>query len=84
MTRLFFPDSCVLVLEGENHPCVFPGKTLQAANPGIPDLVKKFPKAAIHRRGLVGWVERAGTIRTGDTVRIVVPEQWIYSLPETP
>ncbi len=83
MTRLFFPDTCVLVLEGENHPCVFPGKALQAANPGIPGLVKNFPKAAHHRRGLVAWVERAGTIRSGDSVRIVVPEQCTYSLAET-
>jgi len=84
LTRLFFPDTCVLVLEGENHPCVFPGKALQAANPGIPGLVKSFPNAARHRRGLVSWVERAGTIRTGDTVRIVVPEQHTYASPETP
>ncbi len=83
LTRLFFPDHCVLALEGENHPCVFPGKALQAANPDVPGLVKHFPKAAIHRRGLVAWVERPGAIRTGDTVRIVVPEQCLYSPPET-
>lgn len=78
LTRLFFPDECVLVLEGANHPCIFPGKVLRARFPQARGLVQGFPKAAYNRRGLVAWVERPGTIHEGDSVRIEVPQQVIY------
>ncbi len=80
-TRLFFPAEAVLVISEENHPCVFPGKAIQRRYPDVPGLVERFPKAAHHCRGLVAWVERPGVIRRGDTVRVAVPEQVIYSVP---
>lgn len=72
-TRLFFPGDATLVVTAENHPCAFPGKQLQARFPDVPGLDRAFPTHARGMRGLVAWVERAGTIRTGDTVRIALP-----------
>jgi hypothetical protein len=84
-TRLFFPGDTVLVVEGENMPCLFPGKVLQRQYPDIPGLAPLFPKAAIHRRGVVAWVERPGTICAADAVRVCVPPQVIYSFaPDGP
>lgn len=82
MTRIYFPELAAIALEGENHPCLFPGKAIQHAYPEMPGLGKRFPKAALHLRGVVGWVERAGMIREGDTVRIAVPEHVPYRVPE--
>lgn len=80
-TRLFFPDDATLVVTAENHPCVFPGKQLQARYPAVPGLDRAFPKYANGVRGLVAWVERAGIIRTGDTVRIALPAHVPYEPP---
>jgi hypothetical protein len=81
LTRIYFPELASIVLEGENHPCVFPGKAIQAQYPDRPGIGKRFPKAAYHLRGVVGWVERPGMIREGDRVRVEVPEQVVYELP---
>ncbi len=80
-TRLFFPQDAVLVVEGENHPCTTAGQSIQAAYPAIPKLASAFPKAGLHRRGLVGWVERPGVIAAGDSVRVHVPPQRLYAVP---
>jgi hypothetical protein len=77
-TRLYFPQDAVLVVSWENHPCVYPGKLLRHFNPGIPGIAKAFVKVAHHRRGLVSWVERPGSISMGDTVRVEVPPQELY------
>lgn len=82
MTRIYFPELAALALEGENHPCLFPGKAIQHAYPDMLGLAKRFPKAALHLRGVVGWVERAGIIRVGDKVRIEIPEFAPYLVPE--
>ncbi len=78
-TRLFFPGGAVLLVSGENKPCVEPGKVLQAHYPELPDLVNAFVKAGLHRRGLVATVERAGVIAAGDTLRAEIPDQVLYS-----
>jgi hypothetical protein len=80
-TRLYFPNDAVLVVEGENLPCAFPGKVLEQQYPAIRGLASRFPKAAFHHRGVVAWVERAGMISQSDEVVIQVPTQAIYSLP---
>jgi len=82
MTRISFPELTAIALEGENHPCVYPGKAIQSHYPDRPAIGKQFPRAAYHLRGVVGWVERAGMIREGDIVRIDVPEQVLYRVPE--
>lgn len=73
-TRFFFPDEATLLVTAQNFPCVFPGKAIQHRYPDTPGLDRFFPKHAFGLRGLVAWVERPGTIRTGDTVRIAIPE----------
>ena len=80
-TRLFFPQEAVLVVEGENTPCRGPGKIIQEHYPDRPKLTTAFPKAALRRRGLVGWVERAGIIRADDRVKIVLPPPVVYAFP---
>jgi hypothetical protein len=40
----------------------------------------RFPKAAIHKRGLVGVVERAGIVRAGDVVTVQVYEAESYPI----
>ncbi len=81
-TRLFFPKDAVLVVEGQNEPCLGPGDVLQSRYFEKPKLANKFPKAAIHKRGLLAWVERPGLIRLGDKVRIEIPAQVSYSFPK--
>ncbi|MBB3110688.1 hypothetical protein FHS18_002755 [Paenibacillus phyllosphaerae] len=71
-TRLVFPDGTGLICEGENEPCVLPGKKIAAA---ISDesLAKKFVPNAKRKRGIVCSIEREGIIRAGDEIRIIRP-----------
>ena len=78
-TRIFFPDDAVIVVDAENMPCTGPGEAIQAQYPDVPKLVQKFPKAAMHKRGLVGWVEREGYINEGDEVTLLLPPPVTYS-----
>lgn len=72
MTRLAFGDSPgegpVVVTGGENDPCVIAGRMV-AERHGT--RAEAFPKAAIHRRGLTGWVEHPGLLRVGDRVTVL-------------
>ncbi len=77
-SRLFFPQDAVLVVEGENFPCIYPGEVIQQQYPERPGLVTAFPKAALHRRGIVAWVERPGVINEYDTVRVDVAGPVLY------
>lgn len=78
-TRIFFPDDAVLVVDAENMPCVGPGQAIQEHYPDVPKLRQRFPKAAMHKRGIVGWVEHEGYINDGDTVRLLLPPRVVYS-----
>ncbi len=71
-SRMFFPDGAALAIEGENLPCSGPGRIIAAHHPGLS--ASLFPKAALHLRGLVAWVERPGVIHAGDRVEIKVAE----------
>jgi len=63
-SRLVFPSGACITVDSENAPCSKPAREL-----GQPH----FVKAAHRRRGLVGWVERAGMVRVGDVVAIWEP-----------
>lgn len=76
-TRFIFPGGAVLVSQGENLPCMGPGKVIEAQT-GRPELAIRFPSIALHRRGLVACVEKPGIVREGDSVAIEVPEQRVY------
>jgi hypothetical protein len=69
-TRLVFPDNTVLIVEEENFPCKDPGEVIQSHFPHIAGLTSRFPKAAMHKRGVVATVEQAGTIRLGDPIEV--------------
>jgi hypothetical protein len=77
-TRLFFPGQAVLIVQAENAPCLSAGAEIQSHFVDIPDLAAQFPKQALHKRGVVACVERPGTIRPGDAVKVMVPEQVLY------
>jgi len=72
-TRLYFPQQAALVVTAENRPCSGPGRVLQERYQR-PGLESAFPKAAMHRRGLVAVVERPGVIGAGDAVTVVLKE----------
>lgn len=79
-TKLIFPSGAVLVVEAENEPCVGPGKVVASKYPDQNVTPNRFPKAAIHKRGLVGVVERVGIVRVGDVVTVQVYEAEPYPL----
>ncbi|MCA0455089.1 MAG: MOSC domain-containing protein [Chloroflexi bacterium] len=79
-TKLIFPSGAVLVVEAENMPCVGPGRVIAAHYPERKLPPNHFVKAAMHKRGLVGVVERAGVVRVGDTVTVEVYEAAAYPL----
>jgi hypothetical protein len=45
----------------------------------VPALVQRFLKAAMHKRGVFGWVEPEGNIAEGDTVWLLLPPKVKYS-----
>lgn len=69
-SRLYFENGVGIVIEGENLPCTTAGASLQSQFPDRLELATSFPKKAIGKRGLVAWVERPGTIRTGESVLV--------------
>jgi hypothetical protein len=71
-TRLVFPGEAVLIVTKENMPCAGPGRVL-AERYARPALQTGFTKAALHRRGVVAVVERAGSIREGDGFGVILP-----------
>jgi hypothetical protein len=78
-TRIFFPEDTVLVVDAENMPCVGPGNVIQGYYPDKPKLTQAFPKAAMHKRGVVGWVERVGYINERDEITLLLPAPVTYS-----
>jgi hypothetical protein len=71
-SRLQTESGCTLVVDVINGPCLQPAKTIERERPGHG---KAFKAAAMGRRGVVGWVEREGTLRVGDRLRLHVPSQ---------
>lgn len=77
LTRLVFERSgLTLLVYKENMPCDGPMKVMreQASEVVSEEAAKRFGKASIHKRGLVGLVEcqGSGIIRPGNTA-IIVP-----------
>jgi len=77
-TLLMFEGGVTIRVDGDNGPCRIAGRAIAAQFDGREDLEFAFPKVAKHRRGLVGWVERAGVITPGEGVTARIWEQWIY------
>jgi hypothetical protein len=72
-SRLLFPSGACVAIDDENLPCTGPGKVLQQQFPQAPELASRFVKAAMHKRGLVGWVERPGPIAVGEVAKLLLP-----------
>ncbi|MCF4098944.1 MOSC domain-containing protein [Maritalea mediterranea] len=77
-TQFFFPSGAVLRIDGYNAPCKIAGAALQADYAGRDDIELGFVKAAEDLRGLVAWVERPGTVRQGDEIKVRVWPQQLY------
>jgi len=69
-SRLIFPGGAGLICEGENLPCMGPGKIIESIF-GVSTIQKSFVAAARRMRGIVCSVEREGAIHIGDLVRII-------------
>ncbi|WP_235891013.1 MOSC domain-containing protein [Pararhizobium mangrovi] len=79
-TLLFFEGGATVKIDSQNGPCRIAGNAIARHYPDRPqqDLALAFPKAAERRRGLVAWVEKPGRVVAGETVKLRLPEQWIY------
>ncbi len=71
-TELLFDGGVILTVECENTPCTLPGKEIAAKHIG--KTAPEFVKAALHMRGLVGVVYRAGVITLDESVKIKLPQ----------
>lgn len=79
-TQLFFEGGVTLRVDGENNPCRFAGDEIARNFPerDQTELALSFVSAAKRRRGVVAWVEKPGTIQSGEGVTARIWEQWIY------
>ena len=79
-TLLFFEGGVTIKVDGQNAPCRFAGAEIATHYPDRDPkaLELAFPKKAAGLRGLVGWVEKPGTIRAGEMLTVQVPQQWIW------
>ena len=75
-SRLQGPDGVTLVIDMENRPCSLPARVIEDLLPGIG---KRFKAAAQGRRGVTAWVERPGTLRLGDSLRLHIPDQPVWT-----
>jgi MOSC domain-containing protein YiiM len=70
LTRLVLSGGAVIALNGENLPCTTAGAEVARHAGTRPS---EFPKAALGRRGVTGWVERPAPIRPGEAITVLVP-----------
>ncbi len=70
--RLQAEDGTTLTVDMENHPCQEPAVTIAKARPGEG---RAFKAAAQGLRGVTAWVEREGTLRVGQQIRLHIPAQ---------
>ncbi len=76
-SRLQFPSGATIVIDLENLPCRYPADIIATH---FPAPKRSFISAASGKRGLVGWIEAEGVVKTGDEVIVWVPPQRIYNI----
>ena len=76
-SRLQGPDGVTIVVDMLNEPCQEPAVTIAKATGGMG---KTFKSAAKGKRGVTAWVEREGTLRLGEMMRLHVPQQRPWAL----
>ena len=67
-SRLLFPSGAAVFITEQNAPCRHPAEELARVH-DLPQIATRFVDAAIGRRGLVGIVEREGSIAVGDAIK---------------
>lgn len=77
---LLFAGGATIRIDGLNTPCRKTGRAIAARFPDREGLEFAFLRAGRDRRGLVGWVEKPGTVRLGEEIEIRVPEQRLYAV----
>lgn len=70
-SRFVFSSGAVLCIDGDNEPCTKAGKAVVEGLGAEASVASRFVKAADGLRGLVAWVERPGSLKTGDRVTLV-------------
>jgi hypothetical protein len=75
---LFLAGGVTIRIDGLNVPCRFSGRAIAAEHPELKNLDLAFVKAARHRRGLVGYVEKPGLITCGEALTLRTAEHWLY------
>ncbi|MCX8508056.1 MAG: sulfurase [Rhodobacteraceae bacterium] len=75
-SRLQCAGGATLVVDMQNRPCTLPAPGIEAVHPGKGRL---FKPAASGRRGVTAWVEREGTFRLGEKVRLHIPDQRVWA-----
>jgi MOSC domain-containing protein YiiM len=70
MTRMEFSRGAVVIVGGENFPCVIAGGLVHDA---YGTRAESFPKAAMGLRGVTGWVDHPGFVRAGDSITLHPP-----------
>jgi hypothetical protein len=71
-TRLVFPSGATICIDMDNLPCTHPGREAAKHLNADAGFAQRFVDAALHRRGLVGWVEREGKLEVGDAFSVWV------------
>jgi hypothetical protein len=66
-----FESGAVVRVDGDNGPCRKSGKAIADRVPERPDIEFGFVKAALGKRGLLGWVEREGVVRPGMALTVM-------------
>ena len=75
-SRLQAGSGATVVVDMVNRPCVLPARVIEHEAPGHG---KAFKAAAVNKRGVTAWVEREGTIKVGDILRLHIPDQRVWS-----
>ncbi|MGB3409447.1 MAG: MOSC domain-containing protein [Jannaschia sp.] len=68
-------SGATIVVDMLNRPCHLPAPVIEADAPGHG---RAFKTVAAGRRGVTAWVEREGTLRLGDPIRLHIPEQRVW------
>ncbi|EEW24433.1 MOSC domain-containing protein [Rhodobacter ferrooxidans] len=79
-SRLQAENGTTLVVDMENRPCQEPAVTIGKA---LPCMGKAFKTAAEGKRGVTAWVEREGSLRLGDVLRLHIPDQPVWAHLDT-
>ena len=74
-SRLQSDSGMTLTVDMQNRPCLVVSKTIEQDCPGFG---KSFKGAAKGKRGVTAWVERPGTLKIGDSLKLHIPDQRVW------